>query len=78
MHVGMGLIRNEHGVFHVRRKVPKGPEVATARAMGVPKERVSWLKETLGTRTREAGKGPSQARDDEVRPHHSESRGAAR
>lgn len=75
MRVGMGLIRNEHGVFHVRRKVPKGLEVG---AMDVPKERVSWLKETLGTRTREAGKGPCQARDDEVRPHHSESRGAAR
>src|SRR4030088_3115243 len=50
MRVGMGLIKNEHGVFHVRRKVPKALEVATARAMGVPKERVSWLKETLGTK----------------------------
>ena len=49
MRVGMGLIKNEHGVFHVRRKVPKALEVATARALGVPKERVSWLKETLGT-----------------------------
>src|SRR6478672_6354385 len=49
MRVGMGLIKNEHGVYHVRRKVPKALEVATARAMGVPKERVSWLKETLGT-----------------------------
>jgi integrase len=50
MRVGMGLIKNEHGVFHVRRKVPKALEVATARALGVPKERVSWLKETLGTK----------------------------
>jgi hypothetical protein len=50
MRVGMGLIKNEHGVFHVRRKVPKGLEAATARAMGVPKERVSWLKKTLGTK----------------------------
>ena len=23
MRVGMGLIKNEHGVYHVRRKVPK-------------------------------------------------------
>src|SRR6201993_1649952 len=48
--VGMGLIKNEHGVYHVRRKVPKALEEATARVTGVPKERVSWLKETLGTK----------------------------
>ena len=47
MRIGMGLIKNEYGVYHVRRKVPKALEVATARAMGVPKERVSWLMETL-------------------------------
>jgi hypothetical protein len=56
MRVGMGLIKNEHGVFHVRRKVPKALEVATARAMGVPKERVSWLKETLGTKDEKRAK----------------------
>ena len=50
MRVGMGLIKNDYGVWHVRRKVPKALEVATARVMGVPKERVSWLKETLGTK----------------------------
>ena len=50
MRIGMGLIKNEHGVFHVRRKVPKALEVATARVTEAPKERVSWLKETLGTK----------------------------
>jgi integrase len=50
MRVGMGLIKNEHGVYHVRRKVPKHLEAATATVMDVPKERVSWLKETLGTK----------------------------
>jgi hypothetical protein len=35
MRVGMGLIKNEHGVFHVRKKVPKALEAATARVMGV-------------------------------------------
>jgi hypothetical protein len=50
MRVGMGLIKNDHGVWHVRRKVPKALEVATARVMGVPKERVSWLKKTLSTK----------------------------
>jgi len=54
--VGMGLIKNEHGVYHVRRKVPKALEVATAKAMGVPKERVSWLKETLGTKDEKRAK----------------------
>src|SRR5258705_12948810 len=56
MRIGMGLIKNEHGVFHVRRKVPKALEAATARAMGVPKERVSWLKETLGTKDEKRAK----------------------
>jgi hypothetical protein len=34
--IGMGLIKNEHGVYHVRRKVPKGLEEATATVLGVP------------------------------------------
>src|ERR1019366_6130784 len=50
MRVGMGMIKNEHGVYHVRRKVPKALEAATATVMDVPKERVSWLKETLRTK----------------------------
>ena len=40
----------------MRRKVPKRLEVATARVMGVPKERVSWLKETLGTKDEKQAK----------------------
>ena len=48
MRFGMGPIKNEHGVFHVRRKVPKALEVATARVMGVPKQRISW--QTLATK----------------------------
>jgi integrase len=48
--VGMGLIKNEHGVYHVRRKVPKGLEEATATVMGVSRSRVSWLKESLRTK----------------------------
>src|SRR5258706_3423023 len=50
MRVGMGLIKNEYGVYHVRRKVPKALEAAAARVIGAPKERVSWLKETLRTK----------------------------
>jgi hypothetical protein len=54
--IGMGLIKNEHGVYHVRRKVPKAREEATATVMGVPKARVSWLKETLGTKDEKQAK----------------------
>jgi integrase len=54
--IGMGLIKNEHGVYHVRRKVPKGLEEATATVMGAPKPRVSWLKETLGTKDEKQAK----------------------
>jgi integrase len=54
--IGMGLIKNEHGVYHVRRKVPKGLEEATATVMGVPKPRVSWLKETLSTKDEKQAK----------------------
>ena len=56
MRVGMGVIKNEHGVYHVRRKVPKSLEGATATLMGVPKERVSWLKETLSTKDEKQAK----------------------
>jgi integrase len=56
MRVGMGLIKNEHGVYHVRRKVPKALEAATARIMVASKERVSWLKETLRTKNEKQAK----------------------
>ena len=59
MRVGMGLIQNEYGVWHVRRKVPevpKGLPEAVARVTGVHKERVSWLKLTLNTKD-EKGQG---------------------
>jgi hypothetical protein len=56
MRVGMGLIKNEYGVYHVRRKVPKALEAAAARVIGAPKERVSWLKETLGTKDEKRAK----------------------
>jgi TfoX/Sxy family transcriptional regulator of competence genes len=66
MRVGMGLIKNEHGVYHVRRKVPKSLEAATATVMDAPKERVSWLKETLRT------KDEKHARVLAKRPRHSD------
>jgi integrase len=54
--VRLGLIQNEHGVWCVRRKVPKRLEEAVARVRGAPKERVSWLKKTLGTKDEKQAK----------------------
>jgi len=48
--VGMGLIQNDHGVWCVRRKVPKHLEEAVARVKGVPKARQPWLKQSLRTK----------------------------
>jgi hypothetical protein len=52
----MSIIKNEHGVFHVRKKVPKKLEAATAQALGVPKRRVAWLKQSLGTKDHKEAK----------------------
>ena len=54
--IGMGLIKNEHGVYHVRRKVPKRLEEATARVTGASKARQPWLKETLRTKDEKRAK----------------------
>src|SRR5262245_14102543 len=56
MRVGMGLVKNEHGVWHVRKKVPKALEAATATVTGASKLRVSWLKETLRTKDQKQAK----------------------
>src|SRR5262245_64412097 len=48
--VGMGLIKNEHGVWCVRRKVPKRLEEAVATVLGASKARQPWLKRSLRTR----------------------------
>jgi hypothetical protein len=56
MRIGMGLFKNEYGVWHVRRKVPKRLEVAVARLKDNPKGRVSWLKRTLGTKDEKRAK----------------------
>jgi hypothetical protein len=50
MRAFMGVIRNRHGVYEARKKVPKRLEEATARVLDVPKRRQSWLKKSLGTK----------------------------
>jgi hypothetical protein len=56
MRISMNVIKNEHGVFHVRKKVPKKLEEATATVMGSFKHRVAWLKKSLGTKDLKAAK----------------------
>lgn len=46
----MGLIKNEHGVYHVRKRVPAKLQEAVARVLARPRARVSWLKRSLGTK----------------------------
>ena len=43
MRISMSIIKNEYGVFHVRKKVPKKLERPTASVMGSSKDRVVWL-----------------------------------
>ena len=50
MRVSMGIVRNSHGVYHERKKVPKALEEAVALVTGAKKSRVAWLKRTLGTK----------------------------
>jgi integrase len=48
--VGLGLVQNEHGVWCVRRKVPKRLEEEVARVQGASKSRQQWLKRSLRTK----------------------------
>jgi hypothetical protein len=48
MRVFMGIVRNRHGVYEARKKVPKRLEHPTAQVLGVSKTRQSWLKKSLG------------------------------
>ena len=50
MRVLMGIVKNEHGAFHVRRKVPAKLAAAVAQVTGSDKAKVSWLKRSLGTK----------------------------
>jgi hypothetical protein len=56
MRISMGTVRNQHGVFHLRKKVPKKLEEAVALVTDATKLRVAWLKKTLGTKDPKAAK----------------------
>src|SRR5260370_36943451 len=46
----MGLIKDRHGTYYARRKVPERLEEAVARILDNGKARQVWLKKSLGTK----------------------------
>jgi uncharacterized protein DUF6538 len=46
----MGASKNEHGVYHARRKVPKHLRKAVAQVLGGTRVQQAWLKRSLGTK----------------------------
>lgn len=54
--VGLSLIQDEHGVWCVRRIVPKRLEQAVARVQGASRARQPWLKRSLRTKDEKRAK----------------------
>jgi integrase len=52
----MSLFQNEHGVWCVRRKVPKRLEEAAATVLGNGKKRQPWLQRSLRTKDKQEAK----------------------
>jgi integrase len=52
MPISMSVIQNEHGVFVVRKKVPKKLEEAAATVTGASKPRVAFLQRSLRTKSK--------------------------
>ena len=50
MPISMSVIQNEHGVFVVRKKVPKKLEEVTAVVTGASKPRIAFLQRSLRTK----------------------------
>ena len=46
----MGLIKDRHGTYYARHKVPERLEAAVARILDNGKARQAWLKKSLGTK----------------------------
>jgi integrase len=56
MRVSMSLFENQHGVWCVRKKVPKGLEQAAATVLGNGKKRQPWLQRSLRTKDKQQAK----------------------
>jgi hypothetical protein len=50
MWVLMGLIKNRHGVYNARKKVPPTLQEAVAIVLGKDKHKQTWLKKSLETK----------------------------
>lgn len=46
----MGLIKDQHGTFCARKKVPAHLQAAVARVLGKDKNQQAWLKRSLSTK----------------------------
>jgi hypothetical protein len=46
----MGLMRDRHGTYYARKKVPERLQAAVARVLNQGKDRQSFLKKSLGTK----------------------------
>jgi integrase len=61
MRFSMGIQKNEHGVYFVRRKVPKGLQEAAAKVLGNGKARQTFLQKSLETKDSAAAKRKAPA-----------------
>ena len=50
MRILMGLIKNAHGVYNARQKVPPKLQEAVATVLDQGKNKQTWLKKSLGTK----------------------------
>src|SRR6202034_1945383 len=50
MRAMMGVIRDRHGTYYARHKVPERLQEAVARLMEKGKAKQVWLKKSLGTK----------------------------
>jgi integrase len=51
MRIWMGLIKDRHGTYCARKRVPKGLEALVAQVLANGKQRQTWLKKSLGTKS---------------------------
>lgn len=61
MRLLMGIIKDRHGTFYARKKVPKNLETAVAKITDAGKPRVSWLKVSLRTKDRKQANTEAKA-----------------
>jgi hypothetical protein len=50
MRLLMGIVKDRHGTYCARKKVPQHLEAAVARVLNGRKSRQSWLKRSLRTK----------------------------